>query len=262
MINKIIRILRITCLFLALGFLLSPHLALADDFEMPFHRIVIIYDRSGSFQESLESAWVKLEYLIKKYRFNQDDEISIIKLDEDPKVIFDGKGEYLKKAQTEFYALSHLSKGIGTDVCGAFQKAGRILSRTGSPQGKFLFVFSDLNADPSPKRQYIIPEQINWVNFQDVTIKAYYVDEQQEDLWSNLFKAHQISKYEFYSPARVTYQFIEPPAPATINYPQNTSLGKSFLGFICKAMLGLVLLVVGLSLIPFLQRMFRRPFIK
>jgi len=128
---------------------LSPTLAQSRK-QRPFNRIVVLLDRSGSFEaklpEAREIAW---KYIRNIANTSPDDEVYVIGVDQTPSEIAYIKGvRSRREAQAEFKsAFRCVTQGLGTDWVMGLQKTANIFSLPPAPGACHLLVFGDLCVD-------------------------------------------------------------------------------------------------------------------
>lgn len=199
----------------------------ANSFEErdPFNHIVILYDTTGSFKAHLDEAWGWVERLLKKFRKGRQDQITLIRLDGEPRVLFDLSAREVEEAHQKFLALKEGSKGCCTDVAGAFNLAAFVLKRDRWAGRKVLLVFSDLIHEPQG-RPVPPPRELDWGGLQGVELVAYFVAPEQISPWKQLLELHKIQG-ELLAPAFSAHALdqLEPYEPPDPPVPEGSFLG-------------------------------------
>lgn len=169
----------------------------------PTNKVVVILDRSRTYQHRLEAAIARVRTLLESMsrrdlkRWESDsDQIVLISLDALPEVIWRG-------TLRDLQALDHgawTSRLQGrsdyarcTDVDAAFRLAGQHLQSGGALVNKYLVVFSDLVHEPPtaslnvcwpPAIPSVPSETFPWDVLSDVRTTVFWVPAEQKLAWS------------------------------------------------------------------------------
>lgn len=169
----------------------------------PTNKVVVILDRSRTYQHRLEAAIARVRSLLESLsqttlkRWESDtDQIVLISLDALPEVIWEG-------TLRDLHALDHgawagrlqgrSDHARCTDVEAAFRLAGQHLQSGGALVNKYLFVFSDLVHEPpttslSVCRPPAIPsgpsETFPWEVLANVMTTVFWVPAEQKLAWT------------------------------------------------------------------------------
>ncbi len=159
--------------------------------QRPFNRIVILIDRSGSFQSKLpdarEIAW---KYVRTLANTSQEDECYVLGVDAEPSEIAYIRGVRSRRRSQEQFdaAFGVAAQGLGTDWVTALQKAANILALPPTPGACHLLVFGDLCVDDAKDaesrrliRRFVRLDQFDWSALAKVSGSLWFVDSNVRD---------------------------------------------------------------------------------
>lgn len=210
-------------------------------------RVILLFDVSGSFKKFHEKAWDRIDRDMKRFRRSGDD-LVIIRLDGKPEIVFDGKMELIKKARTEFSALSQLSNGCCTDVSGALNLAAFRLSQAPVPAHKIVWIVSDMIHEPKGRPVLPPEDSINWDGLKGAEVRIYFIPPAQAMTWSAIFQKHGLTA-EFFNPAQSENITIEESRSTPVS-----SVQGSFMLGLAKLVGYFLVALIGLRMIPGLYR--------
>lgn len=225
----------------------------------PFNRIVILVDRSGSFQAKLpvarEIAW---KYVRNLANTSPDDQCYVIGVDHSPSEIAYIKGVRSRRgAQGEFEAaFSTVTEGLGTDWVTGLKKAVHLFSVPPEPGAKHLLVFGDLCVDDAKDaatgellKHFQPLSDFDWSQLAGVNGSGWFVSEdvRAELLELPAFRSLNLQLYGIESEAEAKNLA----APRRLRSEVTSSADPAGLGSLAPWMLGLAAL---LALFWFSQR--------
>ena len=180
----------------------------------PITRLCVVFDRSGSFRDQLETAWDKLLRIARKFRLRPTDEIVVVALDHDPVKVLDRTGaSLLQRGSEALNELRRVSPLEGSDPVQALQICLDELLRDDHRARRVLVGLSDLHVDPCrappkqasisgqqcSKRRYKQPEELDWNDLKgaSVTLRLYFVDDRADngahiERWRSLIRKHGV----------------------------------------------------------------------
>ena len=250
--------------------------------EPPFNRIGILLDASGSYRERQADAVEKANLLLsglaerRSKRWVKPDEIVIISMDASPEVIWRGSPQKLAETdRSEWIARFHgrADYAACTDVARGLNLAADELNAGPVPTARYLFVFSDLIAEPPTRGVSVcaapraVPERdVNWDALKPVSIAAFWLPADQKMVWDATMKTHGLTTYRLFSISESAVNRIDLPEPAKhdatpAEKQQSRDTLWSWLGTIGSLLVYLLLLIVIVPLLAgvvlYLRR--RRP---
>lgn len=218
----------------------------------PFNRIVILIDRSGSFQAKLplaqEIAW---KYVRNLANTSPDDQCYVIGVDRAPSEIAYVKGVRSRRdAQAEFEAaFTAVTDGRGTDWVTGLDKAIHLLSVPPEPGAKHLLVFGDLHVDDSKDaatgkllKQFRPLAEFNWTQLEGVDGSFWFVAEEVRTQLLDLpdFRGLDLATYGIESEAEAKNLA----APRRLRVASTSSADQTGLGSLLPWVGGLVVLLI------------------
>jgi hypothetical protein len=151
------------------------------------NRIIVLLDRSASFEKDLADAYaLTVKYIRTVASTAGEDEVYVIGVDNAPRIIAYIRGVRSRRlAQKELKdSFSHVNPGIGTDYVTALRKASELLQLPPTPTSGHLLVFGDLQVDPQkdPVSHRLIKKfsplsEMKWSLLTGVHATFYFADD-------------------------------------------------------------------------------------
>jgi hypothetical protein len=225
----------------------------------PANRIVIMLDRSGSFekhqQEAKEIAW---KFIRDIGNSSPNDEVYVTGVDNHTSQITYIRGVRSRRdARAEFEkAFTHSTNGRGTDFVSGFQIAEKDFAVSPQPGAKYLLVFGDLACDneTDPATGTIIRKfkditDFDWSVFHGVQISMYFAKDAKRDQLNAIpsFAALGATIYTIESSARAGD--ITAPRAVRMTDQQNSSTDNSIYMYVSWAIV-LIVALIFLSRLP------------
>lgn len=246
----------------------------------PFNQIVIMIDSSSSYRsrqvEAIAKAAALLESLAqtKVRRWEETtDRITLISLDAVPEVIWQGSLVELKKLNTSDWVKRFNARtdyAACTDVAAAFRLADGYLNGDQRYVDKYLFVFSDLVAEPPtnsirtcqrPTHPSLPSDDFAWDALQNVSVSIFWVPPDQKLAWQRAVADHSLSTtFSLYTTAESSQVKIQPPSRATFKESdeERTAKRDNLLSWAWRVSIILATLLVALILSIILFRVRRK----
>jgi hypothetical protein len=196
------------------------------------NKVVVILDRSGTYAHRLDAAMSRVMTLLetmgktKLKRWDRAaDTIALISLDAMPEVVWQGSLRDLHALKQDAWTSRLQSRSDYaqcTDVEAAFRLAAQHL--TGDPQivHKYLFVFSDLVAEPptgslrtcqAPAIPSVPSKTFPWEALGDVQTKVFWVPPDQKLAWSRAAAEQGLQdQFVLYTTSEAATVTLDPPA--------------------------------------------------
>lgn len=198
----------------------------------PSNKVVVIMDRSGTYTHRLDAAMGRVMTLLetmgktKLKRWDRAaDTIALISLDAMPEVIWTGSLRDLQALKQDAWTSRLQGRrdyAQCTDVEAAFRLAAQHLK--GDPQivHKYLFVFSDLIAEPptgslrtcqAPAIPSVPSQTFPWEALGDVQTKVFWVPPDQKLAWSRAAAEQGLQEqFVLYTTSEAATVTLDPPA--------------------------------------------------
>lgn len=222
----------IASMFLATGLVCGIG-ALAQEEQTPSNFVIVMLDRSRSFEGRAQSAiegsqkYIDLVNNQKRGRWQgKADHVEIISLDAMPARIWQGNLQALKEMRPEdwtkrFAARSDFSKC--TDVTGAFKLAGEeFASVKATSTNRYILAYSDFISEPPTtgvstcaKPSYGPSDDFPWESLAGVSVTGLWLPPDQAYKWQKAFYEHGI-KANLYSSSESEAVALTPPEAAKV----------------------------------------------
>lgn len=252
----------------------------------PTNKVVVILDRSGTYQHRLEAAIGRVRTLLESMsrrdlkRWESDgDQIVLISLDALPEMIWHGTLRELKALdQVTWTSRLHGRSDYArcTDVDAAFRLAGQHLQSGGALVNRYLVVFSDLVHEPptaslSVCRPPAIPsvpsETFPWDVLSDVKTTVFWVPAEQKLAWSRAVAEQGLQdRFALYTTSESESVTLEAPEQAKDSRSEaerdasRSATRSAIWTWLWRLMTVMLLLVAGVTVgFVLLSRRGRRP---
>ena len=265
-INKIVLIFLIE-----LALLNSPAKSYAENRIRPFNRIVIMIDRSKSYEKRMAEALKKAITLTEKIsnrknkRHEGKDEVIVISLDAIPEVIWRGTKDQLKAESLEYWKQRFDSRSDYercTDVENGLLLAAEELHKEPEATNMYIFAFTDLINEPpagsaTKCEPVILPslpsKEFPLDVFSDVQVHVLWAPINQKQAWVELAQAAGLTDFHLYSESESGVIAISAPERAKhIMTEEEREQGKQRIMGIFKGVgkfvlygFGIVVLLIG-----------------
>lgn len=197
----------------------------------PTNKVVVILDRSGTYQKRLGAAISRVMTLLdalaqtKLRRWDRaSDTIVVISLDAMPEVIWRGSLQELKALDRGAWTSRLQGRSDYaqcTDVEAAFRLAAQHLEGDSRVVHKYLFAFSDLIHEPptaslgicqAPTSPSVPSETFPWDALRDVQTKIFWVPPDQKLAWSRAVAEQGLEKFALYTTSEAATVTLVPPS--------------------------------------------------
>ncbi|MBI4691202.1 MAG: VWA domain-containing protein, partial [Nitrospirae bacterium] len=166
---------------------------LAEDEGRPEIQVSVLFDNSISYKDyvekTLDNVKKVFQYLASKYGNDENVKVSLILIDTEAKIVFNGKTRDLQRAYDDVANELRSGQTQFTDLTNAVNRALYFLSE-GKAKRKVIMMFTDMKAskpDYHPKDEKTVPPppDFPWdeLKAENVEIYAFFVPYEERKLW-------------------------------------------------------------------------------
>ena len=167
--------------------------ALSEDENKPEIAVSVLFDNSISYkgyvEDTLNNVKKIFQYLASKYSSDENMKVSLILIDSDAKIIFNGKPRDLQRAYDDVANILKTGQTKFTNLSGAVNRAIYFL-RESNASRKVIVMFTDMKASTPnfhPKDEKVVPPppDFPWdeLKKEEIEIFSFFVPYEEWKVW-------------------------------------------------------------------------------
>lgn len=195
--NRLFPLLIVAVSILALGCnqenLANARKVLSEDENKPEIAVSVLFDNSISYKKFVEDTLNNVkkifQYLASKYGSDENMKVSLILIDSDAKIIFNGKPRDLQRAYDDVATILKTGQTKFTNLSGAVNRAIYFLKESNAGR-KVIVMFTDMKASTPnfhPKDEKVVPPppDFPWdtLKSENIEIFSFYVPYDEWNAW-------------------------------------------------------------------------------